>query len=511
MALRNFVNIITDKYNPEKIDDLFEQYGAKKEGFSGSDGSLGSMTALGWLTVIAIMSIKNGDYSKDKIISSIKKIAFSKNEEGTLLMEERSSEGYNLLMQIFLYFNTYTSYSYKDIQAIVNAIYSKETLKKHLKQQINEGSLSYYIVSQKRWLKDEKVQEMIIDNIDCFVSYKINNIQIDVATTLLHTLVVSDNEELKNFFKEKWLTKAIEKAKENTAIESGYSIYEAIFGNMSSSVSNELQDAISIMLSILNKEELDEFLKEDGIVDTILLKAVSPYVENKNLTPDLILKSIDLSSTNGIMPENIKFDLSGFISNIEKKDIEKFGFLNIYINSLRKDINVDIVRHYIGKYINPFIFPFVLETGTTEGITLLSDLCYYYNIENPIDSYKDLLNDLFENIKVITENLGDNQISKFIIFNAVCGSSQEFSGGKILNLYGPLYIIFDKVNKIHFSYCKENNVSFDSDEARTKVLTLLYNVFDKNIFDNIINFSSYSYWCEQADKVFSISVEEPSD
>jgi len=481
MALNNFVNIITDIYNPASVDSLFEQYGV--EGFSGTDASLVSMNAPAWLFVVAYKTQADNGDDDGKIKDSVSNILLKKNSDNIVLYKEHNYSSQNILAQALLYFRG-SNYKVDSIIDYYNDVTGDDkTIETISHQDTNNASVATIIFSDVKYIKGLDVGKTISTYKAAFIDVNYKN-DYPLAGLIFKALF---NDDIQDKVKE-----IIDKLKDNDT-SGRFGKHDSIFKKFSTNNTEPVIEELCQLISVLSNEKADEVLSKDAYLYDIL----ASLTDNVNTSPTPIIESIDFSKCTGFSYLETGFSLSTYKNKVADY-YPVFGLMNVYIYNRGATINTDVINAFIDNNLsNPYTFPY--EDTIVSGVNLISQLAYTWSFDNEIGGLSDLLTKLFSQIETnITFDDGDSNFQKTVKINAVAGFVSEFTEGSQINMYGAINILFNKINAKHKKWCKDNNKNFDdydSDEGygsdRDKVFGLYY-----------IDFDSYKKWCQNFGKDF---------
>jgi len=491
MAVENLVNLVTDRFNPDAINALKSNLGI--DAFSGQSTSTADMTGAGWLCVAALNTIKDDSlsFNNEDIKKTLKDILDSQDSTGIVLKEQTNSKDDNLLMQLINYYINSTTVELSDIISLMIYLFGDSTKVENLLKATNSSGYSAAMVITYS-------NNYITNNADVFsnygnaftdLSYQNNSNILPIARLMIKA--VSDSDIMDDALKA--IQDIVTAVTKNAGTER-YDKFNKVFLPFPSSTTEQADNSLIEFIYSIGTDALKKDIDTDGVLSTVLSYVLSKPTDA--FSP--LINSIDTNKCIGIRYGEVGFSIDSYKSNIvslmPKIDVS-FHIANRLGNST---INSDIY-----KYFTPFLFP-VPDNAPIEGYTFVGKLSEMISINDTNDSLveADVNNTLSGYLSKANSKAAelspDDDLKKFFILNAILGTCRDFSDNATMNLYSPINLILNKVNKAHKSWCTSNNKNFDDykDVYETIISTLFGDVKCLG-FD-----TAYKYWCNEYDKMF---------
>jgi len=492
MAVENLINLVTDRFNPEAIEALKNNLGI--DAFSGQSTSTADMTGAGWLCVAALNTIKDDSvlFGEDKIKDTLRDIVNSKDSAGIILKQQTNSKGDNLLMQLLNYYINSTIVTLPDIFDLMEELFDDTTEIENMLKSVNSmGYSGAMIISYtENFIKERgdicsKYAPAFID-----LAYPNNPNLLPIARLMIKAVSSPDIK--------KDAINAINEIVSAVTAEAGTGVYEKfekVFLPFPYTTSEQADNSIIEYVYSIGTELLKNDISDSsGVMESVL----SMVMKNAEDGLSVVIGSIDPSKCIGL-----RYGETGFNLNAYKTNVSSF------------DPRIDVCFHIVNrlgpatpntslyKYFSPYLFP-VPEGLPMEGYTLIGKMSEIVSIasdnETLIESdITTVLKRYLSEANSQVANLEQNDaLKRFFLLNAILGTCRDFTDNATMNLYGPINIIFNTINKAHKSWVTANNATFDDYKAMYEtIITKLFGDTSCLSFD-----IAYKYWCNEYDKTF---------
>ena len=492
MAVENLINLVTDRFNPDAIEALKSNLGI--DAFSGQSTSTADMTGAGWLCVAALNTIKDASitFDEDEIKSTLKDILDSKDSAGIVLKQQTNSKGDNILMQLLNYYINSTTVSLSDIFDLMTYLFEDEGEIENLLKSVNSmGYSGAMIISYtENFIKDRgdicsKYASAFVD-----LSYPNNPNLLPIARLMVKAVSNPDIKDEALGAINEIVSAAIEDVDTGT-----YDKFEKVFFPFPYTTSEQADNSIVEYVYSIGTELLKGDISNSN---SVLESVLSMVLETSGDSLAVIVGSIDPSKCIGLRYGETGFSLNTYKANVIPFD-PRIDVCFHMVNRLGSSTpNGDIYKHFA-----PYLFP-VPDGMPIEGYTLVGKMSETIAIDSDnktliegdiIDVLKPLLSDASSQAANIAQ---DDELKRFFVLNAILGTCRDFTDNATMNLYSPINIILNTINKAHKAWVTANNATFDDYKSTYEdIISKLFGDTSCLGFD-----TAYKYWCNEYDKSF---------
>ena len=465
MAQENILNLIGTDYEEDKVKFLYDKLGEKA--FKGQPSNAGDMTVTGYLTYLVI----KGGISTASTWQTLLKAN----------IDEKNNKGQNILLQALLAFRNDKKIKVTDIIDKISGVDKLSVGVDDLLTQpdVNKTTAAHVICDTPAYAQD-------FDFKTYAKSFKDANF--DDSVTKPITLLIKN--ELKDA-----LSDIVDTITSKGKISDLLNPFPKKTGDMPN-------DSLIQSFFILNEDKLiDQITDSDKPIGYLLTSSV---FKDSTFAWSDALGAITVDNITGIKPEETAFSFDTYSTNVSSKGGSSKECIHPYfylINKLSNSITKDVITN-IEKSFSCILAPIV--SSKSEGFTPFMLLCNLLTINDSYDSWKsdDILTKVNSEISSAISAIPStvkNDFKKFLALNAILGNVRQLSNFSSTNLFGPINIIFNKINTAHQNWCNKNKKSFDDykDTFDDLISSVMGSSASFVSFDN-----AYKYWCDTYNKKF---------
>ena len=464
MAIKNFVNFITNTIHPEVIEEYRNSTEYSVDDFFGYDTSTGDFTKAGWMMVCRDNAVKAGTLTTDRD-NAVRDILYIE-KDGLKNRDVVSPAGYNLLQQ-WIYHNRRSTtlnlnLSYPDFGNFV-----KEKLL-------------------------EKSDDLKQSGMEMLIEYSMHDTINTIIPRDLELGTASTDETVSRTISPFMF--ALKKKAEEIVAGDGADIASRTFDEVYTHISNltstydgfYFRNAIGTESRLSPKNEIARYIsitshaELEATVDDLISKGFVEATETSKIAQALTHAVV---SATGLSITKVDFSIDRYLSKAGDVSANRgYNPLFYYIYKYGQDSN-PVILTKLGNVFSPFALTSV--SGTNDGYTALGLLTYVMEIDGDDWAKPNLATYIKEQINVAN---GDNAYERAAWLTNVRDVKKSGS-----NNFGPINNIMSKINNHHSSWwatvsAEEDNTLTPDDYNST------YTTLANKIMHPDFNFSFYKTW-----------------